>query len=159
MIASSRRRNCNRVRSVQMLRRIEASLCLRLVIYCNPCHNLHRCRQVAILPLFWDVNRVEANWHLKRMVSCNNLLHLLSPSSGSYLRGTSPIAMNIAQRRRIEMLAWSTHSLRPVRQEVYELPGSKELHPPQRRNQTVHFPQVVDAEGTRSWRRVMVEYS
>ncbi|EAL90644.1 uncharacterized protein AFUA_1G13120 [Aspergillus fumigatus Af293] len=32
----------------------------------------------------------------------------------SYLRGTSPIAMNIAQRRRIEMLAWSTHSLRPV---------------------------------------------
>lgn len=114
MIASSRRRNCNRVRSVQMLRRIEASLCLRLVIYCNPCHNWHRCRQVAILPLFWDVNRVEANWHLKRMVSCNNLLHLLSPSSGSYLRGTSPIAMNIAQRRRIEMLAWSTHSLRPV---------------------------------------------
>ncbi|KAK9556470.1 hypothetical protein V6Z96_003009 [Aspergillus fumigatus] len=52
--------------------------------------------------------------------------------------------------------AWSVET---HRQEVYELPGSKELHPPQRRNQTVHFPQVVDAEGTRSWRRVMVEYS
>ncbi|RHZ48264.1 uncharacterized protein CDV56_103937 [Aspergillus thermomutatus] len=45
------------------------------------------------------------------------------------------------------------------RQEVYELPGSEELQSTQRRNQTVHFPQVVDAEGTRSWKRVIVEYN
>ncbi|RLL96616.1 hypothetical protein CFD26_105529 [Aspergillus turcosus] len=53
-------------------------------------------------------------------------------------------------------VAWSAG---PHRQEVYELPGSEELHPTQRRKQTVHFPQVADAEGTRSWRRVIVEYS
>ncbi|GIK04587.1 hypothetical protein Aspvir_008670 [Aspergillus viridinutans] len=52
--------------------------------------------------------------------------------------------------------AWSVET---HRQEIYELPGSEELHPTQRGNQTVHFPQVVDAEGTRSWKRLIVEYS
>ncbi|KAF7125553.1 hypothetical protein CNMCM5793_001813 [Aspergillus hiratsukae] len=52
--------------------------------------------------------------------------------------------------------AWSAGS---HRQEVYELPGSEELQSAQRRKQTVVFPQVVDAEGTRSWKRVIVEYN
>lgn len=52
--------------------------------------------------------------------------------------------------------AWSAG---PHRQEVYELPGSEDLQSTERRKQTVVFPQVVDAEGARSWKRVIVEYN
>lgn len=43
--------------------------------------------------------------------------------------------------------------------EVFELPGSDEPPTIQRRNQTVQFPQVADADGTRSWKRLIMEYN
>ncbi|EAW07521.1 uncharacterized protein ACLA_022350 [Aspergillus clavatus NRRL 1] len=51
---------------------------------------------------------------------------------------------------------WSTEN---HEQEVFELPGSDEPPSIQRRNQTVHFPQVVDPDGARSWKRLIVEYN
>ncbi|PKX94053.1 uncharacterized protein P174DRAFT_503850 [Aspergillus novofumigatus IBT 16806] len=77
---------------------------------------------------------------------------------GSFTSACSKIE-NEDQRRDEASTVPAARSVESHRQEVYELAGSEELHPPERRNQTVHFPQVVDAEGTRSWRRVIVEYS
>ncbi|GFF30208.1 hypothetical protein IFM46972_02855 [Aspergillus udagawae] len=77
---------------------------------------------------------------------------------GSFASASSKIEIEDQRRDEASTVpaAWSVET---DRQEVYELPGSEELHPTQRRNQTVQFPQVVDAEGTRSWKRVIVEYS
>ncbi|KAF7164670.1 hypothetical protein CNMCM5623_009083 [Aspergillus felis] len=77
---------------------------------------------------------------------------------GSFASPSSKIE-NKDQRRDETPTVPAARSVETDRQEVYELPGSEELHSTQRRNQTVHFPQVVDAEGTRFWKRVIVEYS